>query len=142
MRCPGLLAEAAILPDRGRYDIGPSSARLEPAGSWPCVEADCSRLASLSSSERLAGSHKPISDGLRRDGSLALLLAASMKMLSGLRSPTNREVDSSMSWEATSRADDAPELGSAGDSGELGRVSERFERPEPSGCWGSARRWA
>lgn len=82
----------------------------------------------------------PISDGLRREGSLAILLAASMKMLSGLRSPTNRDVESSMSWEATSRAEGAPELGSAGDSGEFGRVPERFDPPEPSGCWGSARR--
>lgn len=143
MRCPGLLAEEAILPDRGRYDNGPSSARLEPVGSWPCVETDCSRLASLSSSERRVGSHVPMSDVLRRDGSLAILLAASMKMLSGLRSPTNREADSSMSWEATSRVDEAPELGSAGDSGEFGRVPERVEPPpEPSGCCGSARRWA
>lgn len=74
-----------------------------------------------------------MSDGLRRDGSLAILLAASMKMLSGLRSPTNRDAESSMSWEATSRADDAPDVCS-GDSGELGRVPERFETPEPSGC--------
>lgn len=113
--------------------------------SWLWTEADCSRLASLSSSERLAGSHVPMSDGLRRDGSLAILLAASIKMLSGLRSPTNLDVESSMSWEATSRADDAPELaelGSAGDSGELGRVPERFDPPEPSGCCRSARRWA
>lgn len=84
-----------------------------------------------------------MSDVLRRSGSLAILLAASMKMLSGLRSPTNRDADSSMSWEATSRVDDAPELGSAGDSGELGRVPERVEPPpEPSGCCGSGRRWA
>lgn len=77
-----------------------------------------------------------MSDGLRRDGSLAILLAASMKMLSGLKSPTNRDVESSMSWEATSRADEAPEFCS-GDSGEFGSVPERFEPPEPSGCCGS-----
>lgn len=142
MRCPGLPAEEAILPDRARDDKGPSSARLKPVGSWACAEADCSRLACLSSSEGRAGSQVPTSDGLRRDASLAILLAASMKMLSGLRSPTKREVESSMSWEATSRADDAPEFGSAGDWGELGRVPERFEPPEPSGCCGSARRWA
>lgn len=82
-----------------------------------------------------------MSDGFRRDGSLAILLAASMKMLSGLRSPTNREADSSMSWEATSRAEDAPEVCS-GDWGELGRVPERFECPEPSGCGGSDLRCA
>lgn len=84
-----------------------------------------------------------MSDGLRRDGSLAILLAASMKMLSGLRSPTNREADSSMSWEATSRAEEAPEVFCSGDSGEFGRVPERFdEPPEPSGCCGSDLRWA
>ena len=139
MRCPGLPAKEAILPDRGRNDSGPSSAQFEPVGSWPCVEADCSRLASLSASERRAGIHVPMSDRLRRDGSLAILFAASMKMLSGLRSPTNREVDNSMSWEATSRVEVAPETGS-GDSGELGRVPERFDPPEPSGCCGSDRR--
>jgi hypothetical protein len=139
VRCPGLPAGApVILPDSGRYDNRPpSSARPEPrAGWWRCVEADCSCLASPSSSspERRAGSHKPMSDGLRRDGSLALLLAASRKMLSGLRSPTNREVDSSMSWEATSRADDAPELGSARDPGDSGSAGPgRFEPPGPPG---------
>lgn len=84
-----------------------------------------------------------MSEGLRRDGSLAILLAASMKMLSGLRSPTKRDADSSMSWEATSRwAEDAPEeLGpSAGDWGEFGRVLDRFDAAEPSGCCGSDRR--
>lgn len=141
MRCSGLSGEEATLPDTVRTNNGRSSVRFEPAGSWPCVEADCSRLASLSSSDRRTGSHVPISDGLRRDGSLAILLAASMKMLSGLRSPTNRDVESSMSWEATSRAEDAPEVCS-GDSGEFGRVPERFEPPEPSGCCGSDLRWA
>lgn len=141
--CSGVPGEAASLPDRVRTDNGPSSARFEPAGSWPCVEADCSRLAaSLSSSDRRAGSHVPMSDGLRRDGSLAILLAASMKMLSGLRSPTNREVDSSMSCEATSRAEDAPEFCSGDCSGEFGRVPERVEPPEPSSCCGSDLRCA
>lgn len=141
--CSGLPVEAT-LPESVRKDTGPSSARFEPTGSWPCVDTDCSRLAaSLSSSGRRAGSHVPMSDGLRRDWSLAILLAASMKMLSGLRSPTNREADSSMSWEATSRADDAPEVFCSGDSGELGRVPGRFDEPPwPSGCCGSGLRWA
>ena len=82
-----------------------------------------------------------MSDGLRRDGSLAILLAASMKMLSGLRSPTKREADSSMSWEATSRAEDDPEFCS-GDWGEFGRVPERLDVPELSGCGGSDLRCA
>lgn len=45
-----------------------------------------------------------------------------MKTLSGLRSPTNRDVDNSTSWEATKAADEASSFCSD-DSGEMGGLA-------------------
>lgn len=62
----------------------------------------------------------PTSDRFRcRRESGEWVFVASMKTLSGLRSPTNRDVDNSTSWEATSAVDDASSFCSE-DSGEMG----------------------
>lgn len=93
-------------------DVGAREDEAFPVLSDAIVRSGSSISVGLSAAGSLV--HVPTSEWLRCKGA-DLFWAASMKTLSGSRSPTNRDVDNSISWEATISAEAAASFWSVGE---------------------------